>query len=142
MYFLTFWVNFSAINYSTRGGDIMKRIIKFGVFLVLSGVFYLLTTWSFSAIAFLLAYLFMYSTSSGALLFLAKEFDKNHNNLADVVGRLESEIERLSSEYDDLQSKYDDLKDELNSIKSNSEPKGLEPFYDYMDEIEQDKKAP
>lgn len=117
-----------------------NKIIKFVIFLALWGFLYWLTTWSYGAIAFLLALLFTHPSNSEALLFLAKQFDANHNNLADVVSRLESEIELLSSDYRDLQSRYDDLQDEISEIKSKFEPIELDDFYDLIEDVESDKK--
>jgi cell division protein FtsB len=119
-----------------------KRILNALVFLVAWGLIYWVTSSNFWFISFLFAYIFVYSVGREALIFLANEFDKNHNALADNVRELYDRLETLENENEDFRQEIIDLSEKISNLEAPKN-KGFDPFYDFIDEIEnEEKKAP
>lgn len=117
------------------------KILKFIVFLVAWGGIFWFIDGNFISIAFLLAAFFVYSVGKDSLLFLANEFDKNHNSLANNVRDLYEQVEFLKEDKELLENQIRDLRDQIDELKPR-ENKGFDPLYDFIDEMENDKKAP
>lgn len=118
-----------------------NKIIKFILFLVVWALIYWLAKGNFGVIAFLFACLFVYSVDKNALIFLANEFDKNHNALADNLRELQQELESIKSENSELQGEIRELRDDVSEIEQRKN-KRSDDFYDFIDEVENERKAP
>lgn len=101
-------------------GNSEKKLIKLLVFILVWALLYWFTTGDFGAIAFLLAYIIAYSVGENALLFLANEFDKNHNSLIDNFRALHERLELLESENTDLRQELNSLYERVSELE---EPK-------------------
>lgn len=102
-------------------GNIVKaKIFKFIIFLLVWWLIFLIIDNNFVILALLIAYLFVYSIGKNALFFLANEFDKNHNALADNVRDLREQIEFLKEDKELLENKVQELRDEINEFKPNN----------------------
>ncbi|MGL6034942.1 MAG: hypothetical protein ACRC0N_07750 [Acinetobacter johnsonii] len=94
-----------------------NKIINGVLFLIAWGVIYWITSSNFWFISFLFAYIFVYSIGKDSLIFLANEFDKNHNALADNVRSLYDEIQFLKDENETFKEKILDLENQISSNK-------------------------
>lgn len=119
-----------------------NKILKFIVFLFVWALIYWISKGNFGVISLLFACLFIYTVDKNALIFLANEFDKNHNSLADNVRELYEEIRFLKEDKEKLENEVQELRDSINEL-TPKKSKGFDSFYDFIDEVEnEDKKAP
>lgn len=116
-----------------------NHILKLIIFLALWGFIYWISKENFGVLSFLIAYLFVYSIGKDALLFLAKEFDNNHNALAANVMDLSEKVELLTDENNSLKEEVENLKNLISDLDIPKN-KGFDSFYDFIDEIEDEKR--
>lgn len=118
-----------------------NKLLKLIIFLLVWAFIYWISNTNFGVISFLLACLFVYTVNKDALIFLAKEFDKNHNALADNVKELYGRLETLEDENNDLKQEITDLTERISDLEAPKRT-GFDPLYDFIDEIEKKNKAP
>lgn len=100
-----------------------KKIINFLVFLALWLVIYYLIKFNFGVIALILSYMMVYFRTDKQLLdgifFLANEFDRHHNNLADELSEVKSIQDDcyLDDSIKQLWKKIEELQDEIIELK-------------------------
>ncbi|QQC79444.1 hypothetical protein I9189_015775 [Acinetobacter bereziniae] len=129
-----------------RAKSTKKRIINFIAFLIIWLIMYYLINFNFWILAFILSYMFVYFRTdneiSNGIIFLADEFDRHHNALADNVRELYDRLETLENENEDFRQEISDLSEKISNLEAPKN-KGFDPFYDFIDEIEnEEKKAP
>ncbi|MFW2056270.1 hypothetical protein [Acinetobacter haemolyticus] len=117
-----------------------NKILKIVIFLITWGIIYWITASNFWFISLLFAYLLVYAVGKDALIFLANEFDKNHNALADNVRDLYEQVEELKGDKEALVREVQELQNKLSEI-SHPKRKGFDGFYDFIDENEREKKT-
>ena len=120
---------------------VKNKLLKLIIFLLVWAFIYWISNTNFGVISFLLACLFVYTVNKDALIFLAKEFDKNHNALADNVKELYGRLETLEDENNDLKQEITDLTERISDLEAPKRT-GFDPLYDFIDEIEKKNKAP
>lgn len=96
-----------------------NKILTLIGFLIAWLLIYWIIKNGFGAIAFILTYLayciFFDKTSILGLNFLAKEFDRNHNNLADQLSEMQEQLAEIREDNQKLQSRIYDLEYPRNS---------------------------
>ncbi|MFW1748092.1 hypothetical protein [Acinetobacter sp. NyZ410] len=95
------------------------KILKIVIFLVVWAIIYWIVESNFWFISFLFAYLFVYSIGKDSLIFLANEFDKNHNALADNVRDLYEEVQNLKQDKEALEIEVYELKNQISEINQS-----------------------
>lgn len=124
---------------------IKKKVVNFIGFLIVWAIVYLLISFSFWFLTLFLAYMFVYFKTDKRLydgtLFLANEFDRHHNALADNVRELYERLETLEGENNDLKQEIIDLTERVSDLETPKRT-GFDPLYDFIDEIEKKNKAP
>ena len=115
-----------------------NKILKFIIFLLAWALIYWVSSGNFGVISLLFSCLFVYAVDKNSLTFLANEFDKNHNALADNVRDLYEEIRFLKEDKETLENEIQDLRDIISEL-TPKQNKGFDPLYDFIDE---NKNAP
>ncbi|WPO68782.1 hypothetical protein SDC64_07640 [Acinetobacter haemolyticus] len=93
-----------------------NKILKIAIFFLTWGIIYWITASNFWFISLLFAYLLVYSIGKDSLLFLASEFDKNHNALVDNVRDLALEVQMLKEDKETLNDEIQNLREQLSEI--------------------------
>lgn len=96
-----------------------NKIFKLLIFIAVWFLFYWLINLNFVFVSFLFAYVFTYHVGKDTLVFLAKEFDKNHNLLAENVKDLREDLDRFSIENEQLRYELETLKREISDSKTD-----------------------
>lgn len=69
-------------------------------------------------LAFLIAILFSGSFHKSTIVDLAKNFDRNHNNLLSIVDDLKIEVENLSRDYDETKNELLDAQEQIKELEA------------------------
>ena len=107
---------------------LINKLLRVLVFLAFWAFLYWICSYNFGVITFILACLIFSMVGKGDILFLAKDFDRNHNHLVGMIENLQHEVKLLSSDYDDLRSELNDTQAELDSLRF---PKNSIDFDDF-----------
>lgn len=115
------------------------KFLKFVLFLAVWALIYWLSGISVGVVPFLLACLFVYSIGEESMLFLAREFDNNHNALFDRISTLQYEVDELTAEREDIRSQLYSLQDRLDNLEKPKQV-SFDSFYDFLDDTEKTKE--
>lgn len=108
---------------ASKANSTKKKIINFLAFLVIWLVIYYLIKFNFGVIALILSYMLVYFRTDkeiiNGIVFLADEFDKHHNNLANELNEFREMKENDDSYKDihDLREKIWDLEQQIKELR-------------------------